>query len=367
MNAERQMQAFAQLRQRAAAGDLQAQATLERITMRARHEAQRRRQATARQGQAILGLVEAGAFDHMLVQPEQQEAETSRQRRRERAPDGVQTEPDELDIADTLRQQMPTSDSLAWLAALKHKKHDQLNEAAPFVRIAPPSVLRGTLGQTVTCWTGDDLLPNQLPEQQVALWQGEDSESQPITVSLSPVTAVDRRDFTGAIPALFRPYAIIQFGTRGMSVNFVCDIMPGTQFTVCGSNVSVQVGLLATAGQPAGSMDLAGMLSFGATHRMPVPVTRTLYVPASAGGAAFSAAIPNFAKKVTLFKQVAANNMLVVLVDSQGVSRGGVNIPAGTTFNTVPIPISGQIASITVIENAAGAYDACDLIFELGF
>ena len=86
---------------------------------------------------------------------------------------------DDLEMADEVARNMYAADSLTQKAAFRNLKHETLGKEAPFVRIVPPSVLKGTLGGQQQVGQGQNA--------QVALWGGEDAETTAVSVVFAPV------------------------------------------------------------------------------------------------------------------------------------------------------------------------------------
>jgi hypothetical protein len=293
----------------------------------------------------ILQMVDAGALDHVIgakmqAVEEQKEADIFAG--------------DDFEAADFVAQEYQRADSLTRKAALRHQHWSQLAEVAPFARNNPPSILKGTLGgqQPVS---NDQLI-------QVAKWAGDDAETIPISVTIAPV------QFLGDTPAVsqfkssdpFRPFAVVQFGTRGMSVKAEVDIGQGCQFTISASSIDLQVGMDSDpSNSPPGTfqMKLAGMLSFHTIVRTQ-QITRTIYRGAFAGGDAANPniTIPPFAKSVTVWRQgstvtaaTAAPPMRVLFLGKRGGTLYSIDV-AAASYMFDPLPISPD-AVFMVIQN----------------
>jgi hypothetical protein len=261
---------------------------------------------------------------------------------------------DELDLADTIARVNPVADQLQHFANMRSVKHQLLDSQAPFARITPPSVLKGTLGNQAL------VIPGQ--RKQVAAWYGEDAESLPFTVTVSPVKAAT---FTQAdVPIAgfdLRPFAEIQWGTRSSLLSIQVDIGQGCQLTLGGSMVTVQVGLdLVSLATPPQSMLLAGMVSFYPIVRTQ-PITRTLYV---ADSTVFS--IPAFGKSVFFIKKdfgELAKAATVIFFDSTGTEVGRYTVVVGAQ-QSLTFPLPGNAMFIRVV-NLAGPDVLGELIFDL--
>ncbi len=97
------------------------------------------------------------------------------------------------------------------------------------------SVLRGLLGSQI------NMNPNLQPAT-VAYWVGNDeSETLPVTVTFGTPQTLNQLQTINRLTA--RPYGIVQFGSRDMLLQAEVDIGRGTQFTVHGSSVTLQVAM----------------------------------------------------------------------------------------------------------------------------
>src|SRR5277367_6091580 len=130
---------------------------------------------------------------------------------------------DDLDQADHIIGALDTSGSstnaggLEGKVSLREQKWANLNGVAPFMRINPPSALQGILGNQQVVMSGQKFT--------VANWAAAaDAETLPVTVVVAPVGPLPQDNDIA--------YAIIQFGTHGMSVLAEVDISYGTQLTV---------------------------------------------------------------------------------------------------------------------------------------
>lgn len=266
---------------------------------------------------------------------------------------GVFTE-DDLEQADWLSRKMGNADSLTQKVALRNQRHADLSSVAPFARSNPPSVLAGTLGGQQSVMAGQQI--------QVANWGGDDAETTCVTVTLGPVQPINVQ-----IPhagQLFRPYGIVQFGTRGFMVKAEVDIGAGCQFTVTGSSVTVQVALpLDNTTDPANvtTMKLTGMLSFQQIFRT-TPITRTLYLFNDVSPTT-NYIIPAFAKELTLWKQLQADDYSIVVRSANGSASQALQVGAGDVMTT-PMLLAGEAYSVDVTANG-GSNNRGSLIFGL--
>ena len=163
-------------------------------------------------------------------------------------------------------------------------------EKAKYVRVNPPSAWAGSQGNVQTVRGGG-------PELPLAWWQGdEDPEAQPVTITILPLIGDIRPTGVASSAQVYRPYANVKWGSRGMVAEADVDIGLGTQFTVGASSVFVSGGA-DSGSQP---VTVGGMISFWSIHRQQV-VTRTSYINTLAAAAESNIVIPNFANSLAYF------------------------------------------------------------------
>ena len=290
---------------------------------------------------------------------------------------GVYEGTDDTDLAQQIKDAYPTADDLTHKSLLRAKKQANAAAAAPPVSTNPASSTGAVLGGQLTVYSapgmGNGVATPPGSPLQTANWVGDDSETCPITITLAPVQQI------GALSGLYtarqpgpRPYAIIQFGTRGMLVSAQVDIGTGCQLTVSGSSCTVQVcldGYTAGANIPLGdqvSMILAGMVSAFSPIFRTAPLTRTIYFD-GAQAAAGSTIVPPFAKSVKFWRNNSTSGPVTFTFFDSGEPRYTYTLPAttgdgvtGYMFN--PIPIDGSIVSVAF--SGADSGQSC-LIFEL--
>jgi hypothetical protein len=269
----------------------------------------------------------------------------------------LQASGDELDFAETIARINPVADQLQHFANMRNLKQAMNNAKAPAVSTNPASVLHGSLGNQVSVTTGQRV--------QVVNWNGDDSETTDLTVTLFPISRVS--DVTQ--PIGIRAFGIVQFGTRGSLATVEVDIGKGCQFTVSGSSITVQVALDTISVLPPTITDtvfLSGMLSFKPILRTQ-QITRTLYADLTGSFGTFQ--VPNFAKSVSLWKEDYTAAILMEFLDSSGATRYKYTIAAGPSVGKLfePVPLGGDIYQIRLsYVGGIGPNDNMDLIFNLG-
>lgn len=228
--------------------------------------------------------------------------------------------------------------------------HEALTAIAPFSRSNPPSVTGAILGSTVTVNDANNFDTTNCPT--VCNWAGQNEETLPVTITLSPVQRVVT--FAGGSKAtpIFDPIGIITWGTRGVTVQAIVDIGQGCQFTVGASVVIVQVGM--TQNNSNASMSISGMLSFQSPGHG-TPVTRTLNLP----GDTSNVNIPSFAKTVSLAKNDFTQS--TTLKFSTLSPQTWNVIVAANTF--IPTPILIPNTALYVSASAGSAVGS--LVFQL--
>jgi len=339
----------AQLRKRAATGDVIAKQELVRISEMAAKAA---RQVREKQ---VLGAL---AIAHQVNM--QREAQDDAER-------AALYTPDRFDIADATADLAVSGDSLDKKVAARRAEWQQLDQMAPFMRTNPVSALNGTLGNQATLTIGGPDATEADARAQVVLWQGDDAETTPITVTLAPVAGVNaapyRNSATVGVPPAY-PYAIVQFGTRGFLANFEVDIGQGCQFTLTASTVSVEVALEQPAAPTANSVEaqLSAMLSFGPTNRQPAPITRTLRRSVTAG-VTEAFIVPHYASRIALQLGDPAGTYLLTFLNSIADNISAIS-GTGSMLSAVDLP-NGCYA-VSVKNTGAGNFVTA-VIFELGF
>lgn len=272
---------------------------------------------------------------------------------------------DPIEAYEHIKQSMPYSDDLARKALLKKAYVASLGQEAAFVRTNPQSMMNGMLGNYAIVAAGDD-------PTQVCNWTGIDAETQPVNITVAPVEQLVAGAPEGLASTIARPFARIQFGTRGFSVSFDVDIGLGRQLVVGASSVIVQVGMdpVPPSGGTAGEMKLAGMLSFRPTIRV-TPVTRTVYVDVVTGAKTQTFPIPPFAQRVSWYFQNTAATLTQLEV--QDINHGTlyteeITADAGGGGVIPNVELSSDAVFVKVHASGAGVLDIHGrLIFDLNF
>lgn len=288
---------------------------------------------------------------------------------------------DELDFAQQVKNMNPRADQLQHFATLRKVKHQMLDSQAPFIRNNPPSILKGALGNItdIGLGAGGALVPQgstsslavyRMPLVQVANWSGDDAETLPITVTFAQNTT----QLLGTPTAPVRPFGIIQFGTRAISVTAEIDIGSGVQFTVNASAITLQVGIETRSDLvfPSGvtffaQTKLAGMISFHPTTHA-LPVTRTRYIDEIVAGATTATvSVPLFARSLIFMHGFTATAAyLLTFYDSLAFPVYSYPILANS-YPLDPIPLSTDVVAVKVARTDGGAAGNERLIFGLAF
>lgn len=264
----------------------------------------------------------------------------------------------EVERVGNLAQAGPRIDDLDRKVALREAKWEDYRAEAKWIRITPPSVLRGTLGGQQLVMT-DPLVRRT---QQVALWQGEDAEATIVTVTGGAVQ-LPRFDPTALGPfPRFRPFGIVKWGVRGWMFEAEFDLCRGVQFSVEASAISLQVGLEASAA--TGSLQLAAELGFLPCQKTN-PATLTAYIDAAGAGSTTRIDVPAFAREVWFNRTPATEPIRLDFIDSTGTTVSSVPLIA-SQFMDKPVPLSSDIVQVAVVDAAAGGYTG-RLIFGLSF
>lgn len=139
------------------------------------------------------------------------------------------------------------------------------NDAAPATNTNPLSSITAILGGSATLQAGQ-AGTSPVPTE-VARWNGADSETTNVTVTIGPsVPTAQAGSGAGGIRQSI-PYAVVQWGTRGISMIAYVDASIGAQFTIGASYVSLSLAMQSLYGYnglngvPQPTL-LSGMLSF---------------------------------------------------------------------------------------------------------
>lgn len=158
---------------------------------------------------------------------------------------------------------------------LQEKNLEAIKQAAPYVGINPASAVNQVLGGQLAVTPGD-------PPREIARWTGENPETTNVTITIGQATvAASSRQSAFHQPIQARPFAVVQWGTRGIPVVAEVDAFLGTQFTIGASFVSLQMAMEALSNPPAqtavpATLTMTAMLSFRVVERNK-PLTRTHY------------------------------------------------------------------------------------------
>lgn len=273
---------------------------------------------------------------------------------------------DRMEAAEFIDQHLPYADDLHRKALLQRAQVSSLKDQAQFVRTNPPSLMTGMLGNYQIVTAGGEAI-------QVCNFTGDDAETMPVGITIAPVEQLVAGAPEGLANTISRPFAIIQFGTRGFSVSFEVDIGTGRQLVVGASSVIVQVAmdpLPAEGAFVAGSMKLAGMLSFHPTIRV-TPVTRTRYIDTVLNAKVQTVTVPPFAQRVSWYAQNTAGTttqLEVQDINHATLYTEEVTVDAGGGGVIQNVELSSDAVFIKVHANGAGAVDIHGrLIFDLNF
>lgn len=275
---------------------------------------------------------------------------------------------DELEVAAVTEASMPGADSLDVKAALRKTRLGMLNQQAPFVATNPPSVLAGISGNQAT------VKPGEL--HQVCFWQGDDAHASTVSLAIAPVQqqATTDQDFVTAPLSLGsglgnRPYARIQFGTKGFSVAAFVDIGTGVQLDVCASMVTIEVGLKINPNITTPAMQLAGMIGSFKPIMRTAPLLYTLYADDTGVVNTNIYPVPPFAKRVWFIKQSIADVVTLNVVNFAHSPPGnfeyqGVATIAANTQMADAIVLPGDAVAVSATNAAGNAQGR--FVFELG-
>ncbi len=232
---------------------------------------------------------------------------------------------------------------------LREIGNDADNVQAPTVNTNPESAYRAVLGNQYVLTSGHEV-------GSVVSWRGNDRESRYVTVMCTRAVAADSgypSPTSGSGIALsYRPYIKVRFGTRGNTTIVEVDLNRGTQVTVVGASVYVDLGMdPAPVSGPsgvaytAGTMLLGCSMGWGATSRF-VPNTRTRYLDNIFG--LTNVIIPTCAQTLLPVQYSGLSATLQLDVkDAAGTVLYSLQVTP-TTPMTQPLPLANDAYSIDV-------------------
>lgn len=226
----------------------------------------------------------------------------------------------------------------------------------------PPSLGAGVIGNQRLVSVPDGVYSPRTPDTgnliEVANWQGApDVHTLPLTITFAPVEPLSIYGINaGGNQPFFRPFGVVQFGTKGSMYQAYVDIGMGTQFTVSGSSCRLLVGLppSVAAAQHAGSMTLAGSISCRPIAKNDAPATRSVYFDVGTNGGTFVYPIPRFARSLTFLKAGPTTDGAVIsFLNNFGASAGAVlvlpaNANSQLSNQQTPVLIPGEAVAYTL-------------------
>lgn len=260
-------------------------------------------------------------------------------------------------------------DDLAAHVLLQDSHVQSVQAQAPTVSTNPPSAITSLLGGQATLTPPPRGAGPALVE--VARWNGADNEAQNVTVTLGPAQIVDTIIGGVGVDLQSRPFARVQWGTRGFALSADIDIGLGQQFSIGASYVSLSVGMEAllpvTFGTPQGlAQKLTGMLSFGQVERGPLALTRTVGIKNAAGQTSIIYDCPPFAKSIIAV--YTFDNIYISPRDISGGQLGTTQVFGGAVSSavTTTIVLPGGTVDIQIDAVAGTFASSPTLVFALG-
>jgi hypothetical protein len=243
--------------------------------------------------------------------------------------------------------------SLDQMLALREMQQHQLQNsgaggsATPYARINPPTTIKGINGNQIIC------APGELPKQ-IVNWPGEDIEAQPCTMTVAPVTPFVNKKAAGNFS--YRPYAIVQWGSKGVLVKAEVDILRGCQFTIGASAVIANVAIESAAADGYTEVEpqsITAMLSWWPIVRT-APLTRTRFAHIGPFPLASTAQflLPPFAKNVFVTRNDSTKGITITVAGLGGVTIYTFAVAGGTVLYD-PLPLPDDTESVFV--GGAGA------------
>lgn len=273
-------------------------------------------------------------------------------------------EPDDFDLMVEQREQALVEgghDDLTREALLLEQGAAAAAAASPPANTNPVTAATAILGGQATIKAGDNAV-------EVARWNGNDSETTNVTVTIGQSSLASSVVSQVNQPLQARPYAIARWGTRGVAMQANIDALAGTQFTLGASFVSLSLAMQPLlpynpggAGPIAVPMLLSGMLSFNTIEKT-VPLTYTVYY--SGGAAPTTVAVPAFAKQVTVYCDDTTATFDMIMEDIGRTFISTAKALSGDASLAKTIDLPGDTA-ILVFSNVVGAAVQWRFVFRL--
>lgn len=241
---------------------------------------------------------------------------------------------------------------------VKQLQEAEEEERNPYVRINP-RIETSILGNEILIEAG-----GASGERDAVYWSGEDDDARSVSVVLAnPALLGDiasrvqsgwptSSNAAAATYNIYRPYAIIRYGTRGGTATAAVDIGRGCQVTLVASAVYVRLGMdLNTAGTNVNAnMLLSAMLAFG-PKASSAPVTRTRYIDSLAAAGTSTVIIPAFATQLLpLQRSDVSGSLELDIRDAGGTTIQYVALAGSQVMD--PIPLANDAYDI-LVTNAA--------------
>ena len=242
--------------------------------------------------------------------------------------------------------------------ARRREIHEERSPGLPRISIAPKSVNESTaLGnQAKLKWnpSSDERAAGIAQQNTIARWQGFKEEAQAVTVDIARLDIPDKAQGQ-AEP---RVYGEVSYGSDGNFTKVRFDVGHGTRFTVAGSYVEVFAGLNPPRIDFQEGVAYVGCsLGFFAAPSL-APVMLTEYIDQLANGAT-SAFYPRPAKAMVLLpmQSTIAAGTAVLRFYGQNQSTPLYVVNFTNSAQNVPIPITNDVAWVTVQNTGGGAAD----------
>lgn len=269
-------------------------------------------------------------------------------------------------------------DDLTRDAILMHQDREHNREVAAATN--PVSAVGQILGSVGTvkpqAWntsapfiTPDPLHCGNQPVQ-VARWDGPDTETRAVACAFQPTNLLNPT-ILGSGSGV-RAYGIVAFGSRLATQTVEVDIGNGCSIMVFGSSVQLSIALdpmptIPTAASFASNgYQAVGSFSFSSTGKG-IPSVRTRYIDTLTNGqTANMYNIPPYARNVTMWRAPNTSAVTLTFVDTGGNTLYTETVAAGSDLLVdPPIPLSGDVAGIQVLNGGPNTLNFIRLIFQL--
>lgn len=240
---------------------------------------------------------------------------------------------------------------------IRHMEREENQAISPHANVNPSSWDRGLLGGAVLVQPNVDTTLEG-PLQPVVFWPGDDRETLPVLITLTPQLLPN----AAAQGPVIRPFARIRWGTRNGEFTADVDIGAGVQLALGASSVYVDVGLDASSNT---AFNIFGGLSFWSADKA-TPALRTAYIDSLAGAGTKAIDRPRFATTIQAFERTDTTVIYTLNFLDTGNTTIASRIIAANGYLASPIALPNDCRTINVV-SGSGSPSNARLTFGLSF